>query len=421
MERYPVLKRMAEAIYGEVLLCRDAFTNDLVAVKKIHMDRATARRTLAPIAALPPSSSHAAAPQYVHENVLQELAMNQRIRLAGGHLYVCRLRSEFYFDEGGEPMLAMVFDFCPHGELLTALSSAKRFSEPQALRYLAQIAQSIDFLHMQHIAHRDISLENILLDAHHHVQLCDFGLACDSHGLTNDPVGKLLYMAPEVLAGHHYHAKQADLWSLGVALFTMVVGHYPFHEASMYDPFYMAHARVGVACLVRKHNVSHLSVEMLALIGQLLAVDPVKRLTIRQVLTHPLLQPYMKMDEDTTSYSTISLEDEAATDATSLYGHHHHPTSLPVSPPGKKTKRHGAVAMRGLQSATSSMSTMSIRSPEVVSTSSSGDLFVGHVHDAPVSSSFLPPQTTTTTRPKVSFKSYFKQKLTHLRRKWSKV
>ncbi|RQM23286.1 hypothetical protein B5M09_004459 [Aphanomyces astaci] len=299
MDQFPVLKRMADAIYGEVLLCRDAVMFDIVAVKKIYMHRAARRH----------SDVHKHA---VHEDVLFELDVNQRVQLAGGHPHICRLRHHFtYVDTAmSHPILAMVFDYCPHGELLTTLSASKRFTELVALRYVAQIAQAIDFLHLLHIAHRDISLENILLDGAHRAKLCDFGLACDDRMVKTEPVGKLLYMAPEVLAGEEYAPAQADMWSLGVALFTMVVGHYPFHEASMHDPFYSVFARVGLSSLLRKHGVGHISVELQSLLEKLLHVNPDQRIQCQHLLAHPLVEPFVDDDADTTSFSTVSLEDE---------------------------------------------------------------------------------------------------------------
>ncbi|RHY25010.1 hypothetical protein DYB32_008562, partial [Aphanomyces invadans] len=204
MDQYPVLKRMADAIYGEVLLCRDSATFDIVAVKKIHMHRAVQR--------LSGVNTNAV----LHEDVRFELEVNHRVQLAGGHPHICRLRHDFTYDhldatsKVPQPILAMVFDYCPHGELLTTLSEAKQFPEIVALRYVAQIGQAIDFLHHLHIAHRDISLENILLDGNYRAKLCDFGLACDVHTVQTSPVGKLLYMAPEVLAGEEYSPSQAD-------------------------------------------------------------------------------------------------------------------------------------------------------------------------------------------------------------------
>ncbi|RHY50253.1 hypothetical protein DYB38_006693 [Aphanomyces astaci] len=399
MDQFPVLKRMADAIYGEVLLCRDAVMFDIVAVKKIYMHRAARRH----------SDVHKHA---VHEDVLFELDVNQRVQLAGGHPHICRLRHHFtYVDTAmSHPILAMVFDYCPHGELLTTLSASKRFTELVALRYVAQIAQAIDFLHLLHIAHRDISLENILLDGAHRAKLCDFGLACDDRMVKTEPVGKLLYMAPEVLAGEEYAPAQADMWSLGVALFTMVVGHYPFHEASMHDPFYSVFARVGLSSLLRKHGVGHISVELQSLLEKLLHVNPDQRIQCQHLLAHPLVEPFVDDDADTTSFSTVSLEDERssrAMDSPNNSNHH----------PDEEGKPKTSAELSNKQPCHAS-SAMAIRSPEFVERyphSTASSLPMRPLHP------FRPASTVVDNNNihlKGSFKAFWKQQVLSIRKRW---
>merc|ERR1719272_2719871 len=104
-------------------------------------------------------------------------------------------------------------------------------------------------MHAQHLVHRDIKLENVMLGGAHHttVKLVDFGTAKDVHPARlaswkhYDPaypalnckalVGTLKYIAPEVLKADSkemYDGRKADIWALGVLLFTMVAGRYPF-------------------------------------------------------------------------------------------------------------------------------------------------------------------------------------------------
>ncbi|EQC34757.1 serine/threonine protein kinase [Saprolegnia diclina VS20] len=248
MENYIVLRPLADAIYGRILLCRHVSTSAVVAIKLIDMAHATAHTTVA--------DGHT-----VDENVVNELAVNLAVRDAGGHDHICPLQAHFYFDQvlegndaGTRTMLALVFAYCPQKELLATLSAATRFAEALALRYLTEINAALTFLHTRHFAHRDVSLENVLLTASGACQLCDFGLATAAATPAAEPVGKLLYMAPEVRRGGTYAPMQADMWSLGVALFTMVVGRYPFNEAVATDGFYAAYRRGGLASLLHAHN-----------------------------------------------------------------------------------------------------------------------------------------------------------------------
>eukprot|EP01084_Bolivina_argentea_P208797 355845_1 len=101
-----------------------------------------------------------------------------------------------------------------------------------------QIVTSVDYLHSKGIAHLDLSLENIMLGNTTDIktQIIDFGVAYDisqNNGSwkTSKRVGKYRYMAPEVAAdGVVYDARSADVWSLGVVLFTMLTGSAPYKK-----------------------------------------------------------------------------------------------------------------------------------------------------------------------------------------------
>ena len=91
-------------------------------------------------------------------------------------------------------------------------------------------------MNTKNVVHRDIKLENILLDNQMNLKLADFGFA------TNKNINKLTtfrgtqsYMAPEIRESKEYDGRQTDIFSLGVVLFTIVVGYFPFSKAEMND------------------------------------------------------------------------------------------------------------------------------------------------------------------------------------------
>jgi serine/threonine-protein kinase SRK2 len=103
--------------------------------------------------------------------------------------------------------------------------------------FFQQLILALDYCHQKGVGHRDIKLENVLLQNHPRcprplVKICDFGYSKgDNRSLCVSKVGTLLYMAPEVIEpqqGQTYSARAADLWSCGVLLYTMLVGTYPF-------------------------------------------------------------------------------------------------------------------------------------------------------------------------------------------------
>ena len=102
-----------------------------------------------------------------------------------------------------------------------------------------QVAKGLAYCHRNRVLHRDIKLENLLLDDEGTVKICDFGvsqLLSKSTDLVKDQCGTPAYMAPEVfLCDQKYSGQKADVWSLGVCLFAMLCGMVPFKGRSITD------------------------------------------------------------------------------------------------------------------------------------------------------------------------------------------
>jgi serine/threonine protein kinase len=104
-------------------------------------------------------------------------------------------------------------------------------------RYFAkQMIEQLEYMYSNGIVHRDIKLENILMDKDMNLKLADFGFATNKHveELTSFR-GTQSYMAPEIRKQEKYNGKQTDIFSMGVVLFTLVVGYFPFSTADLKD------------------------------------------------------------------------------------------------------------------------------------------------------------------------------------------
>lgn len=90
---------------------------------------------------------------------------------------------------------------------------------------------AVCYLHRKGIAHRDLKLENLLIDDQFNVKICDFGFAKpDTVNPSSTFCGSKAYAAPEILAGQEYSPTKADVWAIGVILYIFVTGTMPFNE-----------------------------------------------------------------------------------------------------------------------------------------------------------------------------------------------
>lgn len=128
--------------------------------------------------------------------------------------------------------------FAENGDLLDFLTQNGAVPENQSRLWMRQIISGIYYIHTLNIAHRDLKCENILITANYNVKITDFGFARnvrhrDKDILSETYCGSLSYAAPEVLKGVPYLPKYADMWSIGIILYTMLNKALPFNETSV--------------------------------------------------------------------------------------------------------------------------------------------------------------------------------------------
>ncbi|KAG9151687.1 hypothetical protein Leryth_001982 [Lithospermum erythrorhizon] len=188
--------------------------------------------------------------------------------------------------------LVIVMEYAAGGELFDRIKAAGRFSEDEARYFFQQIICGVAFCHSMQICHRDLKLENILLDGNPAggplIKICDFGYSKSSvlHSVPNSTVGTPGYMAPEVLSRRSYDGKIADVWSCGVSLYIMLVGAYPFEDPA--DPLNyktMVSKIMGIQYKIPEHI--HLSQECRDLLSRIFVANCAERITIKEIRSHP--------------------------------------------------------------------------------------------------------------------------------------
>ncbi|XVF39557.1 hypothetical protein PTKIN_Ptkin01aG0043500 [Pterospermum kingtungense] len=202
MERYEIVKDIGSGNFAVAKLVRDRWTNELFAVKFIERGHK------------------------IDEHVQREIMNHRSLK----HPNIVRFKEVLLTPTH----LAIVMEYAAGGELFQRICNAGKFSEDEARFFFQQLISGVSYCHSMQICHRDLKLENTLLDGSTapRVKICDFGYSKSSvfHSQPKSTVGTPAYVAPEVLSKKEYDGKIADVWSCGVTLYVMLVGAYPFED-----------------------------------------------------------------------------------------------------------------------------------------------------------------------------------------------
>ncbi|KAF7845211.1 CBL-interacting serine/threonine-protein kinase 14-like [Senna tora] len=208
--------------------------------------------------------------------VEREIAIMRRLR----HPHTVKLfevlasKTKIYF----------VMEFAGGGELFQKVAEG-RFSEDLSRRYFHQLISAVRYCHSAGVFHRDLKLDNLLIDDNMDLKVSDFGLSAlndhvRSDGFLHTICGTPAYVAPEVLAKKGYDGAKVDIWSCGVILFVLTAGYLPFNDynlAVMYRKIYRGQVRFP----------KWLSPELRRFLSRLLDRNPETRITVDEILRDP--------------------------------------------------------------------------------------------------------------------------------------
>ena len=169
------------------------------------------------------------------------------------------------------------------GDLLSFVIKRTKLNEKTSRIIFKQLINSLKFIHSKGIIHRDIKLDNILIDLNNSIKLCDFGVGKNykKNEKLKDQCGTPAYIAPEILNNEEgYFGPPVDIWSSGVVLYAMLSGNVPFKANNIKD----LHQLIING---QYNNIKDISNDARNLIKKILEVDPSKRINIEGILNHP--------------------------------------------------------------------------------------------------------------------------------------
>ena len=190
-----------------------------------------------------------------------------------------------------ENFIFLIQEYVPNGELLHFLENPENMNltENHICKIYQQIISGIEYLHEIGIAHRDLKLENILLNRDKNIKIIDFGLSNkynkENGELLQSSCGSPCYAAPEMIKGIQYHGLDTDIWSSGILLYLMLCKSFPFNDKN--------NSKLYQKILSGKFNLpNYLSNEAKDLLSKLLKVNPIERIKLDEIKKHPWFNLY---------------------------------------------------------------------------------------------------------------------------------
>jgi serine/threonine protein kinase len=250
---YRIGRLLGKGAFGKVNLGMHKLTGKMVAIKSINKEYLT--------------------DEHSKNKVMQEFSILKQLH----HPSVIRLYDSF---ESTKHIL-FVMELCAGGDLLNYVRKRKRVKENMAKFIFKQLIDGLQHCHSRGILHRDIKLDNVLLNAAGDLKVCDFGVSkiVRAGERMTEQCGTPAYIAPEILRDQGYEGFGVDVWSAGVALFAMLYGTVPFKANNMHELHRMI--------LKGRYNLKEdISDQARDLLKRMLECDPRKRITIPEIYDH---------------------------------------------------------------------------------------------------------------------------------------
>lgn len=180
--------------------------------------------------------------------------------------------------------ILLVMEYMEGGDLFDYVCDHGKLTDSKSKQVFKQIVSAVSFCHYNKVVHRDIKLENILLDKESNIKLADFGLSeiVEDGQFLKTQCGSPRYSAPEIVKGQLYIGQEVDIWSLGVCLYTILHGYLPFEDENEKNLY----AKINLGNFYLE---SFLSDQVQDLLKKILVVDATKRIKLSEIKKHEWL------------------------------------------------------------------------------------------------------------------------------------
>jgi len=199
----------------------------------------------------------------------------------------------------------MVLDYASKGELFDYIHCAEKgLKEKHAKLIFHKILKGLQAIHNSGICHRDLKMQNILVDDNYNPKICDFGFGAkimgeDDSGKLNEFLGTANYAAPEIFLHRPYDGVKADIFSMGVVLINLVTCRMGFVQATRIDKYYRC-------IMAKKYNmywnlvtgmIGNMSEDLKNLYIKMVAFKPEQRPSIDEIFQDPWMKEVTSLDE----------------------------------------------------------------------------------------------------------------------------
>ena len=248
----------------------------------------------------------------VNSDFIKKIIYETNLMKKLNHKNVTKILEMFEDDK----YILIIMEYINGGNLFSFVKKRRKLSEKISKFLFKQIISGLQHIHSHNIVHRDVKLENILIDLNNTIKICDFGIGrvlSNPNELLYDQCGTPMYMAPEILFSSKekgYKGFPIDIWSAGIALYIMLSGTLPF-SVKKEDSLLDIDNKNKIKNMALKQSImfsepkkiEKISPKAKDLLHGLLNKDPNKRLTIEQILNHP----WLKEDENELNNSKLHL------------------------------------------------------------------------------------------------------------------